>query len=62
MHFKKDLTICMAFHLVISYLRIYLEEILRDVYKDVCIKVFTSALLNIDRYGKHLKYPTIKNN
>lgn len=52
----------MAFHLVISYLRIYPEEILRDMYKDVCIKVFISALLNIGRYGKHLKYPTIKNN
>lgn len=49
MHLKKDLTICMTFHLVISYLRIYPEQILRLVYEDVYIKVFSSALSIIER-------------
>lgn len=45
---------------LVIYLRINIEYILRDAYKDICTKIFTSALFIIARNGKHLKYPTIK--
>lgn len=50
----------MVFDLVVFYLTIYFEEIFRDTYKDLCIKIFIDVLLIIVRNWKYLKCLVIK--